>query len=182
MSIALWMLGIVGTLGIGGVAAVYFGMIAVPAVASTVVMRVVEKIMACKVCMVVLLVAVTAAAAWFVGYHQSSKYYAARELRAQERARQADMDAAHDALIREKALQSEIDKSREERDKANADYIAALASKPSSKCTFDDADAAGPSVIERARRLPNHWLDRWRGKKPAAAAKPAAAGSEPATR
>jgi hypothetical protein len=172
----MWLFGIVGSFGLAGVAAVYFGVIAVPAVVSTIAMRIVEKILACRICLVVLLVGVTGVVSWFVGYEQAGKHYRAREKAAQELSRRADLEAAKDALEHDKKLRVEIEKVKTERDQANAAYIATLAARPSPACVFDSVDVGGSNVVARARGLSDHWLNRWRRKKPAAAAKPDAAG------
>ncbi len=133
-----YVLPIVGAVGVGGLILIYFAFPLVWAALMPIVFKIIEKILACKICMIVIGAAALCVASWWLGHHQATVACREASQYAEQLARQADIDAEHHAVADEAQRINTIEDETNDRKQRDADYIKRLEAKPDCALTGDD--------------------------------------------
>ncbi len=130
----IWLLSIVGVLGVGGTiaAAVLFPAVVIP---------ILQSIMRCKPCLYALAVMVLMGGSWWHGHHTAVLACRESELAAELRNKNIDLENERKAKADAEKQVKEIEDSSNERAKTDAEYIERLKAKPA--CLLDDDDIGG---------------------------------------
>ena len=133
-----WVLGIVGTLGLGGVAVIYFFFPAIAAIIVPIIEKIIARIISCKPCMIAIAMVVIAFGSFWGGYHQAKVSDRSAELAAALAAKNADIEAAKKAANDANDKANSIEATANEQHQKDQDYIASLKSRPA--CDIDSSD------------------------------------------
>jgi hypothetical protein len=131
----VWILGIVGTLGVAGtIAACVFA----PAVAIPIVQSVIGATLKCKPCLMALAIIAALFIGALYGSHVATAKCRAGELAAKLAAQQADLENAKKSAADENKRAITIEAFANDQRSKDAAYIATLEARPS--CALDDID------------------------------------------
>jgi apolipoprotein N-acyltransferase len=146
-----WILGIVSTLGIGGVIAAYF---LLPA-AAPLITSAVRALLRCRPCLYALAILAALLAAFWSGHHVAVVACRADEMAAELANKQADLDNAVQAKNDAAKRAALIEATANDQQTKDAKYIASLKKRPNAACALDDSDIGTGGMRNHGFNLPH---------------------------
>lgn len=137
MSATMWILSVVGVLGVAGTIA---ACVLVPAVAIPIVQSITSAILKCKPCLIALALLASLFVGALYGAHVEKAKCRAAALAAELRNKTADLDIAKEAAKEADAARSESADRAVQSEKKVQEYAEALKSRPNAHCTLTDDD------------------------------------------
>lgn len=138
-----WILGIVGTLGIGGCIAAYFIFPALIPIIIKALGGLLERFLACFWCKIISGAFLIFFVGWWLGHHKAELECRAAEKNSVLAAQRQDTIAQQQATADEANRAIDIEVSAKDQHDQDLRDIAALKSRAST-CAFDDIDSGGP--------------------------------------